>query len=195
MLFDLAKIAERLIEEAIEEGKFDNLPGRGQPFDPEVFETPVHIRLLKNAGVTPDWMQIEQEIDRNRAECARMWALLLTQYPRRRERAEHPTRPGLDPAVARQNFNRWLLQARKEYLRTLKQVNLDILRRNLTGPTTRRVLIPYRIEEETARFDSTFVPFPGVEAPEQAAEERQEGTLRAYAHVIYQIDREKARGV
>ena len=58
----IAKVAERKIQEAIEEGKFDNLPGKGKPivFDDDPM-TPADLRMatkiLKNAGVLPDWMQ------------------------------------------------------------------------------------------------------------------------------------------
>ena len=42
----MGRVAEQKIQEAIEEGKFDNLPGKGKPivFDDDMF-TPSHIRL------------------------------------------------------------------------------------------------------------------------------------------------------
>ena len=54
--FDTGRIAERKIQEAIEEGAFDDLPGKGQPIDLDDDPmTPPHLRLsnrvLKNAGV------------------------------------------------------------------------------------------------------------------------------------------------
>lgn len=49
------KIAEEKIQAAMENGEFDNLPGRGKPVDlREYFNAPAHLRaafsLLKNAG-------------------------------------------------------------------------------------------------------------------------------------------------
>src|SRR5579862_9763247 len=61
-------IAERKIQEAMEEGLFDNLPGKGKPLvlddDPL---TPPELRLvhhvLKNANVAPGWIAMEKEIE------------------------------------------------------------------------------------------------------------------------------------
>jgi len=61
-------VAERKIQEAMEAGEFDNLPGRGQPLDLDVnpFE-PAHLRavnrLLKNARALPEWLQLEKDIE------------------------------------------------------------------------------------------------------------------------------------
>ena len=63
-------IAERKIQEAMEEGAFDHLEGTGQPLpeDTDACEDPAQRmanRLLKNAGITPDWIAEGQEIDRD----------------------------------------------------------------------------------------------------------------------------------
>lgn len=63
----LAKIAERKIIEAIENGEFDNLEGRGKPI---VFEDDTWIpedlrmafRFLKNAGCIPPELEMRKEI-------------------------------------------------------------------------------------------------------------------------------------
>jgi hypothetical protein len=80
-------IAERKIEEAMQEGKFDDLPGKGKPLplDEEWFAPPElrpAIRLLKSAGVLPDWMERAREIERLRAECDRLWRIAELEYPR-----------------------------------------------------------------------------------------------------------------
>lgn len=61
------KLVEERIQQAIQEGEFDNLPGRGQPLDlGEYFKTPVADRLawslLKNAGVAPPEVELLKEI-------------------------------------------------------------------------------------------------------------------------------------
>ena len=61
-------IAENRIQEAIEHGAFDDLPGRGQPLDlTEYFNTPVvdrmAISLLKSAGVLPPDLQLLKEAE------------------------------------------------------------------------------------------------------------------------------------
>jgi hypothetical protein len=61
------RIVEAIIQEAIERGEFDNLPGRGKPVDlTEYFETPEEVRLvhsvLKNAGMTSREVDLLKEI-------------------------------------------------------------------------------------------------------------------------------------
>lgn len=61
------RIVEALIQEAMERGEFDNLPGKGKPIDlTEYFETPEEIRLaqsvLKGAGMTSREVDLLKEI-------------------------------------------------------------------------------------------------------------------------------------
>jgi len=63
----LAKIAEQRIREAMERGEFDNLPCHGQPLNlDDLVGVPEHLRMgykiLKNAGVLPEEMQLKREI-------------------------------------------------------------------------------------------------------------------------------------
>lgn len=68
-----AWIASQRIEEAIKDGKFDNLPGQGKPIDlsdddhipPEMR---LAVRVMKNAGVTPIEISLRKEIDSLRKE-------------------------------------------------------------------------------------------------------------------------------
>lgn len=62
-----AKIAERRIQEAIERGEFDNLPGKGKPLPLEddshiPHELRMAYKILKNAGCLPPEMQVKKEI-------------------------------------------------------------------------------------------------------------------------------------
>jgi hypothetical protein len=72
------RVAERRIEEAIKEGKFDNLPGAGQPL--EIDAAPADedararwwaIRILKQNDITPDEIKWRRTIDALRAELHR----------------------------------------------------------------------------------------------------------------------------
>lgn len=61
-------IAEERIRQAQDEGKFEDLPGRGEPLDLECDPMmPADLRmaytLLKNAGFLPPEVQQEKEID------------------------------------------------------------------------------------------------------------------------------------
>ncbi|NPA94224.1 MAG: DUF1992 domain-containing protein [Thermodesulfobacteria bacterium] len=66
-MFTFHLIAEKRIQEAMQKGQFDNLPGKGKPL---VFEddsmVPEDLRMaykiLKNAGFIPPELQTEKEI-------------------------------------------------------------------------------------------------------------------------------------
>lgn len=80
----LESFAEKRLREAIENGEFDNLPGKGEPIDlkENPFEDPdlrvVH-RLLRNAGFAPAWIEERKDIDAEfetaRTKLSRAWAL------------------------------------------------------------------------------------------------------------------------
>src|SRR5215471_21636017 len=60
-------LVERKIREAMEEGDFDNLPGKGQPLDlaENPFEDPelrMAHRLLRNAGFAPAWIEERKDV-------------------------------------------------------------------------------------------------------------------------------------
>lgn len=66
-IFFFERLAEKRIQEAIRQGQFENLPGRGKPI---IFEddsmVPQDLRMaykmLKNAGFIPPELQTEKEI-------------------------------------------------------------------------------------------------------------------------------------
>lgn len=82
---------EKQIRKAMEEGAFDNLPGKGKPIDlsENPFEDPelrtVH-RLLRNAGFAPAFIEERKDIDatlaRARTTLARAWNLYQQASPR-----------------------------------------------------------------------------------------------------------------
>ncbi len=62
------KIAEVRIREAMQNGEFENLPGKGRPIDlKDYFNLPGHLRaaygLLRNANVLPSEIQLMKEIE------------------------------------------------------------------------------------------------------------------------------------
>ncbi|MBD2870356.1 DnaJ family domain-containing protein [Paenibacillus arenilitoris] len=63
----LRMIAEERIREAARRGEFDNLPGAGKPLPPDEMdgvpeELRVSYKLLKNAGMIPEEMQLRKEM-------------------------------------------------------------------------------------------------------------------------------------
>lgn len=78
---DLAmrRLAERRIEDAMKEGKFDNLQGAGQPI--EIDEAPAEenarllwwaLRILRNNDFVPDEVRMRKELDGLKAQLAEL---------------------------------------------------------------------------------------------------------------------------
>ena len=66
----LRRVAVRRIEEAIQQGKFDNLPGKGKPLDLEPMPAEENarlmwwaLRLLKQNDVIPDEVRLRKTIE------------------------------------------------------------------------------------------------------------------------------------
>ena len=78
-------LIDQKIREAMEQGEFDNLSGKGAPIDlsENPFEDPdwrtAH-RLLRNAGFAPSWIEESKDIDAElvvaRTNLARAWMIL-----------------------------------------------------------------------------------------------------------------------
>ncbi len=61
-------LIDQKIREAMEQGEFDDLPGKGKPVDTSVnpFEDPelrLAHRMLRNAGFAPSWIEERKDID------------------------------------------------------------------------------------------------------------------------------------
>ena len=70
-----ARIAEAKIQDGIERGDFDGLPGRGRPLRlDDMSSVPPHLRLgykiLRNAGVPPPEVELRREVYRLDREIA-----------------------------------------------------------------------------------------------------------------------------
>ena len=80
---DWTEIIERKIQEAQAEGQFDNLPGKGKPLDlrENPFVKPelrLAHRMLKNAGFTLDWIELDATIRTELAQCQELLEDQLT---------------------------------------------------------------------------------------------------------------------
>jgi DnaJ family protein C protein 28 len=141
-----AGVAERKIQDAIQEGLFDNLPGRGQPLDLSVnpFEPPgmgAINRLLKHNKVLPPWLMLEQEIEASRALALGALARWEASAPGLRDAPEYPRRRA---------------QAREAYARHLKETNDLILKYNYSSPFAFRAPIPFMRNRRLAEFDAAY---------------------------------------
>jgi len=141
-------IADRKIEEAMQEGKFDDLPGKGKPLplDEEWFAPPElrpAIRLLKSAGVLPDWMERAREIERLRAECDRLWRIAELEYPRAMSLGEA-------------RFLEWQARTWAGLEQVMTRVNSLVLAYNCTAPACAVPQTPYNLAQQQARFEERF---------------------------------------
>lgn len=130
-------IAERKIDEAVREGQFDNLPGHGKPMEIDADwmippEWRAALRILKNAGAVPDWVQHQREIDAARAMAEQIW---------------NDCQKGRIKSVA---------DARWEYHKAIKRINDLILAFNHHSPPGAYVQIPVKVSEKLQAFDARF---------------------------------------
>src|SRR5437870_8173348 len=73
----LRRLAEKRIEDAMREGKFDNLAGAGKPLDLEPMPADENarmtwwmLRILKGADYTPDEIRLRRQIESLKGELA-----------------------------------------------------------------------------------------------------------------------------
>ena len=116
----MAQLAERQIQEALENGAFDDLPGKGKPikFDDDGIPLDVKLmnRVLKNAGVLPEWIQMQHDLN---AEIANVTKLRTQFVSENQKRQAHVTYlPADHPEIVR--YHQWHARSREKYLSTLK---------------------------------------------------------------------------
>ena len=161
-------IADRKIRDAQEEGAFDNLPGKGKPlnldFDPRVPpELRAAYRMMKDANLLPDWIQLDKEI----RQLQERWDAQLATYAERRaeDLAARPERGsrGYDEDLDRSR-ERFLYRAAEG----LCELNRMIDRLNLMVPATSRqrlrIDVPARmeaLEQEYPRLTKISSAFAG----------------------------------
>lgn len=192
MELNLALIADRKIEEAIAEGKFNDLPGKGRPLDLEKDAgVPIYLRVLRNAGVPPEWVLLEEEIAAARRECAQIWHQTERLYPSWRERCTAANGDAAAQNIGR--FNQWIARVRAEYLAAVDHVNTAILKLNYYGPRVQRIHQPLSALAEAHRFDQAFPSLDGVVQENPPRKQAREGTLRAAAYSLYRFGDGKVR--
>ncbi len=132
---DWETLIERQIREAMQEGKFDDLPYQGEPLpnddNPYAGTWGLAFHMLKSARVAPPWIEADKEVRellrRRDAVLARAEAGPRGASERRRDRA------ALEDLVAR--------------------VNASIARLNAEAPSDRQHRRPLVLAEELDRYD------------------------------------------
>lgn len=135
---DWQGLVEQRIQEGIERGMFDNLPGMGKPLDldddrfvPEEYK--MAFRMLRSTDLTPLWIDINKEIraDIERLDRFRDWI---------------HSRRGAISAVELQH-------RRNEYGERIASINSKILSHNILAPSSQVHFALLIVDDELARFD------------------------------------------
>lgn len=129
-------LIDRQIREAVEEGKFDNLPHQGEPLpdddNPYAGDWGLAFHVLKNAGVAPPWIEADKEV---RELLGRRDAILA--------RAAAGSAPS---AFARRRDHAALAEL-------VARINASIARVNAEAPTDRQHRRPLVLADEIACYD------------------------------------------
>jgi DnaJ-like protein len=127
-------LIDRQIREAIEDGRFDDLPFRGEriPLEDDSLagEWALAFHMLKNANVAPPWIEADKDV---RALAERRESIL------RRAAGASP--------IARSRY-------RKDLEQVVVAINAAIARLNAEAPTDRQHRRPLRLADELAAFDA-----------------------------------------
>jgi hypothetical protein len=184
----IRRIAERKIEEAIAAGVFDNLPGLGKPIDLDSDTSlPPHERwaakLLKDAGALPEWVEIDREVERLKAERSKYLQDSATGYSAWQKLIG--TNAASEDTPAR--FAKWVADRRNTFLQTARLINDLVLKHNLTAPISAHAPSPLSMDKEATLFDEQCPPLSYVETStsEPSLPER-ESRVRAEAEWRYQ---------
>ena len=158
----LDDLARRKIDEAIQSGEWKDVPGKGQPLNlDEDLSVPEHLRLghklLRDAGVLPEWMELERGVERLRRHCHELLPRLEREGNLRRRKFQDE-RDETKRTKYFESYTVWREGAREDYKRALSRVNSEILRLNLKAPRSAKPQIPFRIEAEMTRFDELIRP-------------------------------------
>jgi DnaJ homolog subfamily C member 28 len=130
------------IRRAIQEGQFEDLPGRGRPLqlDEDPFEDPdwrLAHHMLRSAGYSLPWIEtrreIEADLDAHRLEIQRAW--------------ERHQSAAVDSDLTRQRWD----QAQVNFREVIAELNKRILSYNLEAPSMQLQLQPINPAREIKR--------------------------------------------
>ena len=142
------------LQEAMERGDFDNLPGKGKPLKLETnpfipSETRMVNQLLKDNGFAPRWIELDKEIRRENEQAEK----LLANLKGRRERLAHLIRlHPLERQAIQKTFERERTRALEAYRAQLMKLNEKIQQFNLIVPLQGKQQQRFNLNVAIARF-------------------------------------------
>ncbi len=146
------RIAENRIREALDEGQFDNLPGMGKPIRllDDSLVPPAQraaVKLLKNAGVLPEWAQLQQEIAREQQ--------LILALPAQRAKAAASYILTLRGTFSERSYryDEWRQYERSQFAARLKACNHMVLKLCMVGPQHFVTAHPLNTHQMLEEFD------------------------------------------
>lgn len=142
----LPKIIDDQIRKAIEEGAFDDLPGKGKPLalDENPFEDPswrIENRILRSNGFSLPWIETRKDIERDYKIA--LDELIRTWHWRTRRIEQGLLGPGLE--------SEWT-QAQEIFKSKVMDLNKRIFNYNLEAPLDQFKLRPVNFEKEINRI-------------------------------------------
>jgi len=171
----VALVAEARIEEAMKEGRFDNLPGRGKPLQLKEYPfVPARLRvpykILHDAGLAPAWIQRSQTLAELEERIGQVMEEHLAWLAREREAQERLAAQGT--ASSREQARARLELARRAHGHAVAQVRELMEARNRALDQFNQ-MVPnilwqkgrWSIPERLARFEAACRDaFPGLTA-------------------------------
>lgn len=143
------RLVEERIQEAMAQGAFDNLPGKGKPLDlrENPYTSPelrLAYKLLKDANFAPDWIELDRDLRAAREELAAF-------QERHMEWLRHQPLPtdGRAPAAVLD----WHRRMRAQLVRRLDELNRKIDHLNLIVPQLQLQRPRVDAAEVLRRFD------------------------------------------
>lgn len=155
---DWKSVVDKRIQEAMERGDFDNLPGTGKPLNlrrnPYAGDWELAFKAMKEAGFAPEWISLGKEI-RTELEALRQ---LLVRYQRWYRQVvasleDQPARVVIEERKRLKDGVRWAVDTFRE---RGTEVNKKIERHNLLAPVSQLHIAKIAIEDEIRAFEKAL---------------------------------------
>ena len=147
-----SSMMDDIIDEAISEGFFDNLPGKGKPLklrtNPYGQDSELAFELLKHNEYTLPWIaersQLLKEIEDLRNEISRVW----TEYSQEYQEAQSE--------VIQINFKAGWVKQLDDWQEKIGDLNQRITRTNLKQPGEKLEIFKVTLDRELGRVGAGF---------------------------------------